>query len=243
MRHSRCEVRDHINYRKNDCCPSYRFCRALQRLKSPMRYICEIFEAPRFSSFSTQSAHDCQSNGPVRPTPRCKKVTPPQLAASYLSGGAQISMGSLRRATFVSGDRTPHGAGMTSSNSFWPPDSVAILVCLSSDDSTISRTRPNLCSHCSRTDFIEKLEQLLGAFRRPVFRKISLDWAAAFTRNIARDADRVGCHVLSREEVLNPAASAVGRRSSIDPTRMLRHEGLERRSIALPRAQQSLKPK
>ena len=144
MRHSRCEVRDHINYRKNDCCPSYRFCRALQRLKSPMRYICEIFEAPRFSSFSTQSAHDCQSNGPVRPTPRCKKVTPPQLAASYLSGGAQISMGSPRRATFVSGDRTPDGAGMTSSNSFWPPDSVAILVCLSSDDSTISRTRPSL---------------------------------------------------------------------------------------------------
>jgi hypothetical protein len=29
----------------------------LQRLKSPMRYICEIFGAPRFSSFSTQSIH------------------------------------------------------------------------------------------------------------------------------------------------------------------------------------------
>ena len=56
MRLSRCEVRDHINYRKNDRWRSYRFYRALQRLKSPMRYICEIFGAPRFSSFSTQSA-------------------------------------------------------------------------------------------------------------------------------------------------------------------------------------------
>ena len=56
MRLARCEVRDHINYRKNDRWPSYRFYRALQRLKSPMRYVCEIFGAPRFSSFSTQSA-------------------------------------------------------------------------------------------------------------------------------------------------------------------------------------------
>ena len=55
MRLSRCEVRDHIKYRKNDRWRSYRFYRALQRLKSPMRYICEIFGAPRFSSFSTQS--------------------------------------------------------------------------------------------------------------------------------------------------------------------------------------------
>ena len=55
MRLSRCEVRDHINYRKNDRWPSYRFYSALQRQKSPMRYICEIFGAPRFSSFSTQS--------------------------------------------------------------------------------------------------------------------------------------------------------------------------------------------
>ena len=55
MRLSRCELRDHINCRKNDRWPSYRFYRALQRLKSPMRYICEIFGAQRFSSFSTQS--------------------------------------------------------------------------------------------------------------------------------------------------------------------------------------------
>ena len=55
MRLSRCEVRDHINYRKNDRWRSHRFYRALQRLKSPMRYVCEIFGAPRFSSFSTQS--------------------------------------------------------------------------------------------------------------------------------------------------------------------------------------------
>ena len=35
---------------------SHRFYRVLQRLKSPMRNICEIFGAPQFSSFSTQSA-------------------------------------------------------------------------------------------------------------------------------------------------------------------------------------------
>jgi hypothetical protein len=50
-------MRDHINYRKNDRWRSYRFYKALQRLKSPMCDICEIFGAPRFSSFSTQSAH------------------------------------------------------------------------------------------------------------------------------------------------------------------------------------------
>ena len=54
MRLSRGELRDHINCRKNDRWPSYRFYRALQRLKSPMRNICEIFGAQRFSSFSTQ---------------------------------------------------------------------------------------------------------------------------------------------------------------------------------------------
>jgi hypothetical protein len=58
VRLARCEVRDHINYRKNDRWRPYRFYRALQRLKSPMRYICEIFGAPRFSSFSTQSAQN-----------------------------------------------------------------------------------------------------------------------------------------------------------------------------------------
>jgi hypothetical protein len=61
VRLSRCEVRDHINHRKNDRRRSYRFYRALQRLKSPMRYICEIFGAPRFSSFSTQSTQSGQS--------------------------------------------------------------------------------------------------------------------------------------------------------------------------------------
>jgi hypothetical protein len=45
-----------MNYRKNDRWPSYRVYSALQRQKSPMCYICEIFGAPRFSSFSTQSA-------------------------------------------------------------------------------------------------------------------------------------------------------------------------------------------
>jgi hypothetical protein len=56
VRLSRCELRDHINCGKNDRWRSYLFYRALQRLKSPMRYICEVFGAPRFLSFSTQSA-------------------------------------------------------------------------------------------------------------------------------------------------------------------------------------------
>jgi transposase len=42
-----------MNYRKSDRLPWYRFYRALQWQKSPMRYIREIFRAPRFSSFST----------------------------------------------------------------------------------------------------------------------------------------------------------------------------------------------
>jgi hypothetical protein len=57
VRLSRCEVRDHINYRKTIAGASYRFYRALQRLRSLMRYICEIFGVPRFTSFSTQSAN------------------------------------------------------------------------------------------------------------------------------------------------------------------------------------------
>jgi putative ABC transport system substrate-binding protein len=45
-----------MNYRKTDRRPSYRVYSALQRKKSPMRYICEIFGVPRFRSVSTQSA-------------------------------------------------------------------------------------------------------------------------------------------------------------------------------------------
>jgi hypothetical protein len=56
VRLTRCDMRDHINCRKNDRWRSYRFYRALQRLKSPTCDICEIFGAPRFRSFSTQSA-------------------------------------------------------------------------------------------------------------------------------------------------------------------------------------------
>jgi hypothetical protein len=63
VRFSRGELRDHINYRKNDRWLSYRFYRALQRLKSPMCYICEIFGARRFSRFSTQSARSGPSIG------------------------------------------------------------------------------------------------------------------------------------------------------------------------------------
>ena len=42
---SRCDVRDHINYRISYSyrCRPYRVYRALQRLTSPMRYIGEIF--------------------------------------------------------------------------------------------------------------------------------------------------------------------------------------------------------
>jgi hypothetical protein len=43
VRFSRGELRDHINYRKNDRWLSYLFYKALQRLKSPKHYICEIF--------------------------------------------------------------------------------------------------------------------------------------------------------------------------------------------------------
>jgi hypothetical protein len=68
VRLSRCEVRDHIDYRKNDRWRSYRFYSALQPLKSPMRYICEIFGAPRFSSFSTQSE--------AKPTPGVGHIIP-----------------------------------------------------------------------------------------------------------------------------------------------------------------------
>jgi hypothetical protein len=70
VRLSRCGVRDHINDRKNDRWRSYRFYRALRWLKSPVRYICEIFGDPRFSSFSTQSARnghrDCLFASPSR---------------------------------------------------------------------------------------------------------------------------------------------------------------------------------
>ena len=66
MRLSRCEVRDHINYSKNDRWPLYRLYDALQRLKSPMRY---VFGASRFSSFSTISARSSHSHtGTICPT-------------------------------------------------------------------------------------------------------------------------------------------------------------------------------
>jgi hypothetical protein len=56
VRLTRFDARDHINHRKNARWRSYQFYRALQWLNSPTCGICEIFEAPRFSSFSTQSA-------------------------------------------------------------------------------------------------------------------------------------------------------------------------------------------
>jgi hypothetical protein len=53
VRLSRCGVRDHVNYSKNDRWRSYRFYRALQRLKSSMRNTCEIFGASIFEFFNT----------------------------------------------------------------------------------------------------------------------------------------------------------------------------------------------
>jgi hypothetical protein len=61
VRLSRCEVRDHMIYRKNGRRPSYRLYSRLQRQKSPMRHICEIFGTPRFRSFSTQPAQSGRS--------------------------------------------------------------------------------------------------------------------------------------------------------------------------------------
>jgi hypothetical protein len=54
---TRCDVRDHINYRKNGRWRSYQFYRALQRLKSPTCDICEIFRDPAiFEFFNTIGA-------------------------------------------------------------------------------------------------------------------------------------------------------------------------------------------
>ena len=86
MRLSRCEVRDHINYRKNDRWPSYQFYSALQRQKSPMRYICEIFGALRFSSFSTQSSGQRTSRLPTRPI----RVAGPWALAFWRDTSAEV---------------------------------------------------------------------------------------------------------------------------------------------------------
>jgi hypothetical protein len=51
VRLARRDVRDHIKYSKTGCWRSYRFYRALQRLKSPTCIICEIFEARDFRVF------------------------------------------------------------------------------------------------------------------------------------------------------------------------------------------------
>ena len=82
---SRCGVRDHINYSKNDRWRSYRFYRALQRLKSPIRYICEIFGAPRFRVFqhylpeAVIRSHRPHSAGGLFGQPRFPKTLNKQL--------------------------------------------------------------------------------------------------------------------------------------------------------------------
>ena len=50
------EVHGKVDHRKSDRWLSYRFYSTSQRQKLPLRYVCEIFGARRFSSFSTQSA-------------------------------------------------------------------------------------------------------------------------------------------------------------------------------------------
>jgi hypothetical protein len=84
VRLSCCEVRDHMNYRRNDRWPAYRFYRALQRLKSPMRYICEIFGAPQFSSFQHNRGYNgraVQAGTPPTLTP-VADIGPHQLLAT-----------------------------------------------------------------------------------------------------------------------------------------------------------------
>ena len=66
MRLSRCELRDHINCRKNNRWPSYRFYRALQRLKSPMRYICETAIFEFFNTIRQKRASLVSANGGSR---------------------------------------------------------------------------------------------------------------------------------------------------------------------------------
>ena len=56
VRFTRCNVRDHIELHKSDRRRSYRFYRALQRLRSPTFDTREIFGASRFLTFSTVSA-------------------------------------------------------------------------------------------------------------------------------------------------------------------------------------------
>jgi hypothetical protein len=71
VRLARCDVRDHISDHRR----SYRFCRALQWLRSPTFDIREIFGSPRFSTFSTvtrakQTA--AQQSVGVRSRPECE---------------------------------------------------------------------------------------------------------------------------------------------------------------------------
>jgi hypothetical protein len=57
MRLSRCEVRDHTsNTAKTIARARIDSTEPLQRLKSPMRYICEIFGVVRFSTFTTMAS-------------------------------------------------------------------------------------------------------------------------------------------------------------------------------------------
>ena len=81
VRRFRCEERGHMNYRKNDRWPSYRFYSALQRQKSPMRYICEITQ-------SVNSRHQAVNDRrPLFPQQRTcvERATPTRLTMSISS--------------------------------------------------------------------------------------------------------------------------------------------------------------
>jgi len=105
-------VRDHINYRKNDRWRSYRFYRALQRLKSPMRYICEIFGAPRFSSFSTQSVRSGRRYelAPVASCVHTRPEAPGAAALELLSRGLLAAIGAWLLFRAIRGEPHRHDA-------------------------------------------------------------------------------------------------------------------------------------
>ena len=108
---------------------------------------------------------------------------PPQLAAFSFSGAAQSQWARhVRPRSFPATESRMDPAQLAPIPFGRQTASQSCFRCRA----TISITRSRLRSQCSCTDFIEKLEQLLGAFRRRVFRKISSDWAAAWSRAILR---------------------------------------------------------
>jgi hypothetical protein len=86
-----CEVRDHINCRKNDRWRSHRVYRALQRLKSPMRYICEIFGAPGAARYSAQTGKLAKHSSRAWLTAAAKRLHHNVLATALANKVARIT--------------------------------------------------------------------------------------------------------------------------------------------------------